>query len=366
MKRALLLLGLVTLCFAAPYSGCFEGGATFNQKAPGNNDSGGVNLGGYKDPNGDGRKDIAVDPQGAYVLARMGDKLVVGDLVKGAVHTVDAVGIPMRVAFAEKARRFYVVVQGGHPRGVFAVDPKTRKVLWKHDVLDFEGAVRLYPSKDDKFLVVADHKRMRILDTKDGGMRAAFTPKRKIEDVDITPDSSRILVTQEFTRKGGNFNTRISIIEPVEGRSEEISVPNCSSPLVLTKDGSRAFLAPTQCGSDPVSVIDIKQRKFIKNLPGFGPVALAPGGDTAVAFLDRDSALDRDLFGDKSQKPSRSSDRYHLMFINTKTLKFTTVEVGDKLPRYAVSRDGKVVLVDSVWFGAKEEVRVVDCKFPMI
>jgi hypothetical protein len=96
-------------------------------------------------------------------------------------------------------------------------------------------------------------------------------------------------------------------------------------------------------------------------LPGFGPVALAPSGALAVGFLDRDN-VDEALFDDKSQIPARGSDQYHLMLIDTQTLKFELIALGDTLPRYAMSPDGTLLLVDADSFWEDGRVRVLDVK----
>ena len=363
MRRLLIGSLTILLCMSTLHSGCFEGGATFNVKAPGNNQTGGIDLSGQGDPNkggSDGRKDVALDPHGAYLLARGGEDLIMGDLTSGKLSTIAGVLPPSRVAFATQASRFYVTSASGNPRYVYAVDTRTRKVLWKRGMAGFTGMVGLYPSKDDTFLVLADQHRLEILDAADGSFTTTYAPKHQIADIDITPASDRVIVTQEHKLSGGEERTSIFLLKPDGEEVKEISVPNCSSPLVLSKDGKRAFLAPTQCGQDPVSAIDLVKGEFIKNLPGFGPVAMAPDGAAVVAFMDS-VAADRTLFEDKSQIPSTSA-RYHLMVIDPDTLKFSSIALGDSLPRYTISRDGKVVLVDSVWMGIKEQVRLVDLK----
>ena len=363
MRRLLVGFTVVLFCTSSPHSGCFEGGATFNAKAPGNNDSGGIDLSGQGDPNkggSDGRKDVAVDPHGVYMLASLGQTLVMGELVSGKMHSMPDVGAPSRVAFATKANRFYVTSAAGDPRWVYGVDSKTRKVIWKRGLSGFTGMVGLYPSMDDAFLVLADQHRLEIVDAADGTFTTTYAPEHQIADLDITPDSKKVVVTEEHTISGGEERTAIFLLNPDGEEVKKISVPNCSSPLVLSKDGARAFLAPTQCGQDPVSAIDLVKGEFIKNLPGFGPVAMAPDGTAAVAFMDT-VAMDKTLFEDKSQIPS-TSKRYHMMVIDPATLKFSSIALGDNLPRYAISRDGKVVLVDSVWMGLKEQVRLVDLK----
>ena len=94
---------------------------------------------------------------------------------------------------------------------------------------------------------------------------------------------------------------------------------------------------PTSCQKDPVSVIDLDSGAS-SALPGFGPVALAPDGSLAVAFIDA-SNIDESLFDDHNQIPS-DDVQYHLMLIDTETLRFDVIATGDALPRYAITADG--------------------------
>ena len=361
MRRILICGGLFVFCFFGITQGCFEGGANFNMKSAGNNGQGGVNVGGgsndpYKIPTD--RRDVAVSPQGEYALARIEDELVQGDLIKGKAHRVSEVGAPERVAFAYKARRYYLTVESGSNPGIYAVDSVTRKVVWKSP-LTAAWDLRLYPSRDDAFLVVSTYLWVEIRDASTGKLRHTYNTSVGIKDVDITPDSGSVLITESHTWTGSSVSTPVVRLDPKTGATDTITVPNCSSPLVLSPDGLYAFIAPTTCNKDPVSVIDLKAGKWKRNLPGFGPVAMALDGTTAVAFLDATN-VDASLFDDKTQIPSASGDRYHMMLIDTTTLRFGLVAVGDSLPRYAVSRDGKVVLVDSIWLGTMDRIRLLE------
>ena len=139
-------------------------------------------------------------------------------------------------------------------------------------------------------------------------------------------------------------------------------MPNCEAPIAVLPDASRALLSPTFCeeardsstpddawtNPDPVSIIDITPEAltFVKNLPGFGPVAMSPDGSRAVAYLDMER-IDRSMFSDPKQIPGAGSPQYHLMVIDPKTLAFNLDPIGPALPRFAMTRDGKGLLVDS-------------------
>jgi DNA-binding beta-propeller fold protein YncE len=212
---------------------------------------------------------------------------------------------------------------------------------------------------DNQHVVVTSPRSVEIVRAKDGGVVRSETFSKLIVDVDVAPSLGYVIVTLDH--KWGDDDPETKIVKVPMGPTGEtttIKANNCSSELAVAPDGQYAFLAPTSCAKDPVSVIDLENDRFVKNLPGFGPVALAPGGEMMVAFIDTD-AVDESLFDDKSQIPS-GSDQYHLMLIDTATLEFDTIPVGDTIPRYAMTRDGRMVLVDSpTWFD-DGRIRVLD------
>jgi hypothetical protein len=182
--------------------------------------------------------------------------------------------------------------------------------------------------------------------------------RNDIEDVDIHPDGATILVTLHHTWITDGPQTLVYSIDIATGRRSVISVPNCSSELTLLPDGTRAFIAPTTCQLDPVSIIDLTTNEWMRNLPGFGPVGVASDEVTLVAFMDFESA-DANLFVGDDPRPDPRV-RYHLMFINADTLKFFLLPIGNSLPRYALTPSGKVLLVDSASYWADGRMRVVD------
>src|SRR6185437_2093068 len=118
--------------------------------------------------------------------------------------------------------------------------------------------------------------------------------------------------------------------------SKHVGVPNCTAPIEVLPDASRALLSPTFCeegkastskdqwtNPDPVSIIDLPADgpHFLKNLPGFGPVAMTPDKTRAVAYLDM-QRIDESMFEDKSKIPSKTGPRYHIMTIDPKSLAY--------------------------------------------
>jgi hypothetical protein len=53
------------------------------------------------------------------------------------------------------------------------------------------------------------------------------------------------------------------------------------------------------------------------------------------------------LFDDQAQVPRGTDDQFHLMTIDPKTLRFRLAAIGGALPRFALTRDGKSLLVDA-------------------
>jgi hypothetical protein len=157
-------------------------------------------------------------------------------------------------------------------------------------------------------------------------------------------------VVETHDWSGDTPSTRVTSINLQTGSRVPFDVPNCSDRIVIGGDSKRAFLAPTTCQRDPVSVIDLTagSEHFERNLPGFGPVALAPDGTLGVAFVDAEN-IDLSLFDDPGQAPSEDGERYHLMLLDTGNLKYELTPVGDDLPRFAVTPDGNVLLVDAAY-----------------
>ncbi len=185
------------------------------------------------------------------------------------------------------------------------------------------------------------------------------------------------------TEKKREPKTKLFFLTYSSGKETSTEVPNCGGELLVAQGGRRAFLAPTRCkppppkpkkdksnaaprsprknaGYDPVSVIDLVKESWEVNLPGFGPVALSTDGSTAVAFIDQ-QAMDASLFGKYGKQPSSDGPRYLLMFINTRTLQFTSMDIGNTLPRYGITPDGKLLLIDaSTTYAKTSSIRILD------
>lgn len=341
MKRRHVALALAII------GGCIEGGANNGGKKAGNQD-GGVLL---------AIGDIAIDPHGRYFLSRSDGQLVVGDLDTQAMEILTDLPGPDILGFwAHSADSgFYLVSWTPPPTGstsdgverVLSYDLVKRRIVWQRELARQDARVDVSP--DGTRLLLSDFDDLVALDPGTGETLFSITPPSYVQDIDFTPDASRVVITGATERDADRApTTQISAYGTTRGDEQcRVTVPNCSSELVLEPSGERAFLAPTTCGRDPVSVIDLKPDgcTFHGNLPGFGPVALSPDGGAVVAFLDRDAV-------DPEAPPvpdvvKASPDRYHLMFIDTETLEYETSPLGAELPRYTFTPDGRSLLVDN-------------------
>jgi len=387
---------------------CFpvEGGMNMNEQGPGNPD-GGIDLGSGEDDDRDTYDDekhfgaIAVDNRGRYFLTAVENRLVYGDLVEGTVNIVNSVLDPGRAVFANTSHAF-IVTSVAQSR-ITAYDAYQKTILW--DAHADVGST--YPwldiTADDSMIFLTYVDRIDVLGAEDGRLIRSVRFDAPIEDVDVIetalepragsgkkpieessicddhasmPLMAKLVVTLEHSwLESGDESippvpeTEIHVVDLLTWEREQINVPNCTSELVIEPSGRFGYLAPTRCvpptppseeprSHDPVSVIDFKEGVFVRNLPGFGPVALSPRGTTAVAFMDRDN-LDESLFDDPSRIPVGGT-RYRIMAIDTRTLAFDSFEIGDSLPRYALTPDGSMLLVDVDSVFASASIRILD------
>ncbi len=354
MRRQRTTFALAVLMMV---SACLEGGSNRNQRTPGNQDDG-VGL---------GFGDIAVHPSGDYFLSRVEDDLLHGTIRTGKTRVLPGITNPQRLAFASRSRAVYVTTLRNGRGHINAYDVGTDSILWSHPIETSQGwsqaGLQHYPTlkvtSDDRYLILVYQDRIDRLDTSDGATRKTFFFNRDIIDVDLLETHGKALVTMVHEWNGDQVNAKVWFIDLESGHKHSVKVPNCSDEVAITPDERYAFLAPTTCRRDPVSVIDLHSERWVGNLPGFGPVAVAPRGNLAIAFLDRDN-IDASLFDDPAQIPSSSDVRYHVMFIDTVTLEFETLAIGDTLPRYALTPAGNLVLVDSASWYEDGKLRLLD------
>jgi WD40 repeat protein len=354
-------LGLTALVMMSVTGACFEGGANMNEQTPGSGDDGVVLALG----------DIAIHPDGGHLLARMGDTLVRAEIETGATKTLPGMPEPERVAFDPTSDRIFVTSRTTKGDQIIAYDsasnttnwsvateissPGSDSVLWGH------WMPRIAPTFDGELLVATHVDRVEVFEASSGALIHELAFDQTIQDVDFSPDGHTAYLTllHEWTGEGDEPETRLITVDLDAGTTTTLSVPNCSSELMIAEMAQVGFIAPTTCSKDPVSVIDLSTGEFVKNLPGFGPVALPVRSTVAVAFADTTN-LDMELFAEGDPVPSIEDGRYHLMFIDVDTLAFDFLPVGDELPRFAMAPEGDLLLVDADngWFGEFESEQV--------
>lgn len=348
MKRTIYILAIVAAAIGF-VTGCPEGGFNTNEQNV-NNRPGGVQI---------GVGDIAVSERG-YVVFESGNQLRVGWPDSGEVEALP-VEQPTRLDFADT--RDVVYVGSGLDNTLNAVDVMNRQLLWSTPIPNADiQDMRVTSSPDDARVIVSHKRELAILDAGNGRVVSEKSYDNDIVDTVVLPDSTRLLNVMMHDWSSDQPTTPVEIVELEQGSSRVITVPNCSDKLAVTPDGRHAFLAPTTCQKDPVSVINLERREehFDRNLPGFGPVGVSPKGDTAIAFIDAEN-IDASLFDDPSQIPDPTDERYHMMVIDTATLEFAVHPFGDHIPRYAMTPNGTDLLIDkSEQYGARAQPQRFD------
>ena len=353
---ALLLSPLTTGCFG------FEGGANMNEQAPGSGDDGvHLSLG-----------DIAIHPDGSHLLARSGDILIRADIDNGHARELPGLPKPERLAFDPASDRVFVTSFTDKGPRLVAYDTDTGAQDWAvpTDIVSYSlpdlnygsSMPRLAPTRDGQLLLASHEDRVEIFEPSSGSVIHELASPRAIVDVDVDNNSHTAFLTldHEWNDETDIPETLLEIVDLDAGTKKTVSIPNCSSELMIAEQAAIGFIAPTTCQRDPVSVIDLATGEFVKNLPGFGPVALPLRSSVAVAFADTTN-LDMELFGPEDPVPSEEDGRFHLMFIDVDTLAFDFIPVGDELPRFAMAPQGDLLVVDhdyGGWLGQEGGTRV--------
>ncbi len=308
---------------------------------------------------------MLVSPSGRFSLLQRADASVIVDLEKKTTRELPFYA--SRFVFAHDGTRGYAFAPGA-PASVVAFDLETVTEAWRVSPSITTPAV-FSISDDDANVIVAGEGKASVVATKSGALTGeiflpsfptnlTFLPAAKSG----TGSAARAVFVGSTEWTAHQPKTALSIVDLATLDQARVDVPNCSAPLVVVPDASRAFLSPTFCqedrpstetvtwtNPDPVSVIDFDAKgaaTFRENLPGFGPVALDKAGSVAVAYLDT-ARMDPAMFKDKDQVPAAGADPYQLMVIDPHSLTFTLTPIGHSLPRFAMGRDGKSLLVDA-------------------
>lgn len=340
--RGLPLLVVAALAF----SGCFEGGLNLSESTAGNQVGG--QLIGY---------DLAVSDDGRYVVTSPNPDSWTPDVWAVDLEALSAAGLPVevgasRMVFATEHTGLFVNADwsgGVYGSTLQELDLGTGELLRTWSLGG--GADRLTMAPEGTRLLAWGG--FAVFESKGPGTQA--TPRWVVTEVDLVTGVAterrydhRVVDARYVEATGdtavvtdlGGAQTEV-ILTTTAGASRVIEVPNCASSLQISPDGTLGLLAPTDCHEDPVSVIDLDERRFVDNLPGFGPAAFSPDGAWALAFGRK---------ADLAETAGIHTDtEYSLLFIDTATLEIEVLELGDDLPIFSITPDGEVVLIYSVW-----------------
>ena len=306
---------------------------------------------------------MVASPSGRHLVMQRNTETLVYDVATSTYHSLPAPFL--RVAFAKDAEVAFAFVAAGSSGPVLqAVNLDSLQVLWTLSLpTATAGCTMLRTSDDTDAILVADAAGVHVVDAHQGTLRSTTPTPSAVTYAAFVPGQARALVAGQTTWEDKTPHTPVYDLD-LKGSAAAptpIDVPNCEAPIAVTPDGQRAFLSPTYCtpgaakpagevwtNPDPVSVIDLATTgaTFRKNLPGFGPVVMAKDGSRLVAYLDV-QRMDPAMFEDASQVPWKDGPRYSLMTIDPATLKFELTAIGNAIPRFAMTSNGRGLLVDA-------------------
>jgi hypothetical protein len=313
---------------------------------------------------------MVVSPDGNFALAQRNTTSVLVDVEgKTARELPEQVD---RFVFAKTGNRAVAVL--ADRASVVAYELPSLTEVWRTtpSFTSSTGPTLARLSDDGKYLVLGDTDKVLVLDAQQGEVQGTVDVGTLPTELSFVPGGSHALVVGSTVWTNHLPKTTVVDFELDTQTSKSVDVPNCEAPIVVLPDASRAFLSPTFCqegqaststtqwtNPDPVSVIDLGADgpAFLKNLPGFGPVAVDEQAHRAVAYLDV-QRMDESMFDDKTKIPSRTGARYHILTIDPKTLDYQLAEVGNVLPRFVLSKDGKSLLVDATVQQVRGEANV--------
>ena len=305
---------LTVLLSCLALGACWEvGGANTQESVLGNTATGNM-VGLQLIVSRDGRHLIASGKDGRGVFAV--------DLMTFASVPLDLAVDAKRMAFAEEGLAYFA---GGRSRTSSSGTTTTSGVVEKVSLVTGKRLAS-WDLPVDHWFMAYDERADRL---------AFWSPYRK--DLHVLSPGTGALRTFEYEQ------LLVDVRWLPSGEERALDVPSCASRLVVWPVSDLAMLAPVDCRKDPVSLIDLRRGAFLENLPGFGPVAFSPDGETAIAFGRQ---ADLAAFGITTATP------YSLLFISTRDRGIETLDIGDALPLYSLTPDGQVVLVYSVFESA--------------
>lgn len=335
----------------------------------------------FGDPAAPLYSDAALSPDGRYLLVQVaeGDEqpcLVVADLNEGTTAMPDGLCGLRWLGFSPHSQVAYCLRSGGDRVSALQLadlvvieDFDTQQEYTVLDVSPDGGTVALsnVPSTvwaESQYEWNTEDEAMRrlaVIRTEPGTV-AELSTAHALRDVAFSPVDGAVLGVSSRWKGDGMPEAQVYFVDPGTGALEkEITFMNCADELAIQPGGIIALLSPNQCmvhpviippeeeeewpppedewdewedwdDGDPVSVIDLETREFVGNLPGFGPLAFSPDGETAVAFSRRETLM--------SQWNIFQQALVGLVFIRMADLYWSVLEYGEDEPDYFIDPSG--------------------------
>lgn len=225
-----------------------------------------------------------------------------------------------------------------------------------------------------------DLRHLAVVRPGDGAVHEQTFPYA-IRSVGFSPVDGAVLVAMSHWKADGLPEALVHFMNPATGVVEDqLTFPNCADEVVPQPGGTRAILSPNRCfvhpvvltppepeeewpepeeewddwdemdEADPASVIDLEERKFVGNLPGFGPVAFSADGATAVAFSRQETMMKQWNFFQQKL--------VGLVVIRMEDLYWQVVEYGGDEPDYFFDATGANLLLHDQDGGQDRIVRM--------
>ena len=342
--------------------------------------------------------EAALSPDGRYLLVQVGEEpcLAVVDVEEGTVGLPESLCGIRWLGFSPEGDVAYLLLSSGSTMATLKLSDLTvtseMTTGGEYTVLDVspDGAIVALsnvPSTlwtETQYEWNTDDPGMRRLATlrPDTGSVAELSTPFALRDVSFSPVDGAVLGVSSRWKGDGWPEAQVYWIEPTTGVIEDqVNFLNCADELAIQPGGITALLSPNQCmvhpvvlppppeveewptdpedewedwedfdEGDPVSVIDLETRTFEGNLPGFGPVAFSPDGETAVAFSRRETLM--------TQWNVFQQSFVGLVFIRMSDLYWSVLEYGDDEPDYFIDPSGAYLYLHDREPGADRIVRL--------
>jgi len=189
----------------------------------------------------------------------------------------------------------------------------------------------------------------------------------RLRDIDTDPVSGELLIaySKKLNDPAVPVNSFLTFYSPVtKSFTAKLQFQNCADEVVINEKTLQALQSPTVCAfvqdgqavrplnlqdnawggqsppHDPISVIDLSARKFVENLPGFGPVAVTEDGKLAAGFTLKD--IMKAQWGYAEQQYPVG-----IILVDLPEGTWEVIEYGSAIPAYTFSPDGKALYLYS-------------------